>query len=389
MIENAAAISILDGLATELAEIRRAKEFAQWNGYAAAQARTALANVEPFSAFATTRIFSGDGASALVDVRFGEWAIRQLVRKMEPVEVIAAFEEEVARNSARYEEVSPVIGISVEEKFEISPGIRLVPPASSILDPTSYSYRTQWGPMPEGTGFLVQEYTVTPAYCAEADPDAGSEAKAATHPDRAKRDEVKERLRRVCLLLSPGGVELPVSVILADDRSLFQIDGNSFSRPYAARPQCAQPIDTVELMALYEALGKVADRDVIERAVDRLGRSRLSTDPVDRALDLGMAAEIVLMHDAGGGNAEIAYKISSRAAWLLEPDADRRITIFGLMRDLYTARSKAVHTGKFPDKNAVDLADADQLVCRIVRTIVARGGFPDWKRLALGDMLEG
>ena len=59
------------------------------------------------------------------------------------------------------------------------------------------------------------------------------------------------------------------------------------------------------------------------------------------------------------------------------------------MRDLYTARSKAVHTGKFPDKNAVDLADADQLVCRIVRTIVARGGFPDWKRLALGDMLEG
>ena len=307
---------------------------------------------------------------------------------MEPVEIIAAFEEEVARNSARYEEVSPVIGISVEEKFEISPGIRLVPPASSILDPTSYSYRTQWGPMPEGTGFLVQEYTVYPAFSAEADPDASSEAKVATHPDRAKRDSVKERLRRACLLLSPGGVELPVSVIMADDRSLFQIDGNSSSRPYAARPQFALPVDTGEFMALFKALEHVADRDVIERAIDRLGRSRLSVDPVDRALDLGIAAEIILMHDAGGGNAEITYKISSRAAWLVEAETDRRIAAFDLMRDLYTARSKAVHTGKFPHKNPVDLDEADQLVSRIIRTIATRGDFPDWKRLALGDVQE-
>lgn len=388
MIEHTAAISILDGLATELAEIRRAKEFAQWNGHAAAQARAALAKVEPFSAFATTRIFSGDGASALLDVRFGQWAIRQLVRKMEPVEIIEAFEKEVARNSARYEEVSPVIGISVDERFEISPGIRLVPPASSVLDPTSYSYRTQWGPMPEGTGFLVQEYTVTPAFSAEADPDAGSEVKVATHPDRAKRDSVKERLRRACLLLSPGGVELPVSVIMADDRSLFQIDGNSSSRPYAARPQFALPVDTGEFMALFKALEHVADRDVIERAIDRLGRSRLSVDPVDRALDLGIAAEIILMHDAGGGNAEITYKISSRAAWLVEAETDRRVAAFELMRDLYTARSKAVHTGKFPSKNPVDLDEADQLVSRIIRTIATRGAFPDWKRLALGDAQE-
>ncbi len=386
MVENVDAIAFLEEIAGELAQIHRGKHYAQWHGDAAERTNRALTNAEPFSDYASVRIFSGDGASCHVEGRFGDWAIGKLVGKMAPTDIVAAFHEEVARNCSRYEEVSPAIGITVDADIELAPGVRLVPPSSSIFDISGYSYRFQWGTLPEGTAFLVQSYLVTPAFAKEDAGGSEADLVVETQPEREARDAVKERFRRACLLVSPGGLELPISVILADRQSLFQIDGNSSSRPYAARPQVALPTDVGAIKAVFEALETVKDRGVIERAIDRLGRSRLFLDPVDRALDLGMAAEIILMHDAGSSNAEITYKISSRAAWLVGKDADERTNIFELMRDLYTARSKAVHTGKFPTKKPVDLGDADRLVSRTLRAIVERGEFPDWNRIALGGV---
>ena len=383
MTSKDAAIAIFEGLTVELAEIHRGKHFTQWHGEAARRADRILRETPTFRDYATTRVYSGDGMSAKIDGRFGEWAIGRLVDKLKPEDVIAAFNAEVARNSAQYEEVSPAIGIVVDKEIALTSGVRLVPHLPLFEDITGYGHRYQWGMMPEGTGFLVQSYEVTPAFARLSD-NSIDEGDITTTTDREAREVVKERFRRACLLASPGGLELPISVIMADRRALFQVDGTITSRPYAPRPHVSVPIDAERLAKIFNALDKVADRDVVQRAIDRLGRSRLFLDPVDRALDLGMAAEIILMHDAGRSNAEITYKIASRAAWLIGTDADERTAVFELMRDLYTARSTAVHTGKFPKKEPVDLDAADRLVAGTLRAIVERGGFPDWKRLALG-----
>ena len=175
-----------------------------------------------------------------------------------------------------------------------------------------------------------------------------------------------------------------MSVILADRRALLSVGGTLSGRPFAAHPVVAFPVDMVAIKRAFGQLAVFAKGDSLTRAIDRLGRSRLAVHPVDRALDLGMAAEIVLMHDNGTSNTEITHKIGSRAAWLLGGDADERATIFDEMKHLYKARSDAVHSGVLPPRFRVDLDLADQLVVRVVQAILERGNFPDWTSLTMG-----
>ena len=138
------------------------------------------------------------------------------------------------------------------------------------------------------------------------------------------------------------------------------------------------------MSALFRQLGAFPEADSLARAIDRLGRSRLAVSDVDKALELGMAAEIALMHDNSPSNTEITYKIGSRAAWLLGDDAGGRATIFDQMKQLYKARSDAVHSGKLGSKSRVDLAAADELVARALAAVASRGSFPNWNDLTMG-----
>jgi hypothetical protein len=377
------AVAFLRKIAGELAEIHRGSDYSLWRGEAKHRVNQYLSSAEPFSHFTTCWVFSDDGGGSIVGGRFGEWAIDRLVEKMAPEDIVALFTDEVARNAAIYEDVSPVLGIEITEACELGEGIRLVPPVADIFSAFDHPSRYLWPNMPTGTGFLIQPYTVSPAF--EQRPEAsGPVGSGITQPIAAARDAIRRRCRLACLLASSGGVELPMSVILADRRALLSAGGTMSGRPFAAHPLVAFPADMAMIKTAFAQLAAFAEGDSLTRAIDRLGRSRLATHPVDRALDLGMAAEIVLMHDLGTSNTEITYKIGSRAAWLVGEDANERATIFDEMKHLYKARSDAVHSGVLSPKSKVDLDLADQLVVRVVRAILERGSFPDWASLAMG-----
>lgn len=377
-------IAFLRGIAAELAEIHRARDYQEWRSEAAPRVDGVLSQVAPFSAFATSWIFTGDGGGALVGGRFGAWAIDRLLEKKTPEDIIVLFEAEVARNAAIYEDVSPVLGIALSEPCDLGGGVRLVPASDDVLSPIDYRWRHSWPNMPSGTGYLVQFYSVTPAF----EPRIGKEKDAAgaseTLPPSTVRDAVRRRCRLACILGSAGGVALPMSVTLADRQAVLAIDGTSSGRPFDAHPLVAFPADLDTIKRTFAQLASFPDGDALARAVDRLGRSRLAIHPVDRALDLGMAAEIVLMHDQGTSNTEITFKIASRAAWLLGADAAERAAIFEQIKHLYQARSQAVHSGVLSSQSKVDLDVADQLVARVARAILERGGFPDWLALTMG-----
>ncbi len=378
------AVAFLREIAGELAEIHSGSDYSLWRGEAKHRVDQYLSRAEPFSDFATCWVFSGDGGGSVVGGRFGEWAIDRLVEKIAPEDIVALFTDEVARNAAVYEDVSPVLGIEINEPCEFEDGVRLVPPATDIFSAFDYPWRYSWPSMPTGTGFLIQSYKVTPAFeqhPAEANGPAGT---SITQPASTARDAIRRRLRLACLLGSSGGVELPMSVILSDRRVLLSAGGTMSGRPFAAHPLVAFPADMAMIKTAFRQLAAFAEGDSLTRAIDRLGRSRLAIHPVDRALDLGMAAEIVLMHDLGTSNTEITYKIGSRAAWLLGEGAAERTRIFDEMKHLYKARSDAVHSGVLPPKSKVDLDLADQLVVRVVRAILQRGSFPDWASLTMG-----
>ena len=109
-------VEFLEGIAGELAEIHSGSDYSLWRSEAKHRVQNYLAEAEPFSTFANAWVFSGDGAGAIVGGRFGEWAIDKLVDQMSPADIIIRFEEEVARNSAVYEDVSPILGIEITEE---------------------------------------------------------------------------------------------------------------------------------------------------------------------------------------------------------------------------------------------------------------------------------
>jgi hypothetical protein len=374
----------LRGMAGELAEIHRGSDYSLWRSEAKHRVDQYLSLAEPFSDFANCWVFGGDGAGSVVGGRFGEWAIDRLIEKMTPEEIIARFREEVARNVAVYEDVSPVLGVEITEVCELASGVRLVPPGADIFDARDYAWRFAWPNTPTGTGCLVQSYTVTPAFEQRPADATGPIGTSVTLPASPVRDDIRRRCRLACLLGSGGGVELPMSVILADRSALLSVGGTMSGRPFAARPVVAFPADMAAIRRAFEQLAAFAEGDSLARAIDRLGRSRLAVHPVDRALDLGMAAEIVLMHDQSRSNTEITYKIANRAAWLLGEGADQRAEIFDQIKQLYAARSTAVHSGVLPSKSKIDLDVADELVGRVIRAILERGRFPDWMSLTMG-----
>lgn len=382
--EASGVAAFLEGIAGELAEIHRGSDYSLWRGEAKHRVDQHLAEAEPFSDFTNCWVFSGDGAGSVLGGRFGEWAIDRLVEKLTPGEIIARFEAEIARNAATYEEVSPVLGLQFTEPCELAPGVRLAPPSSDIFDLRGHTYRCAWPHMPSRTGFLVQTYTVVPAFEPRPSDATSPTGTSVTRPPASDRDEVRRRCRLACLLGAAGGIELPMSLIVADPAALFAVGGAVAARPFAPQPLVGFPADMAAIKHAFEQLATFGDGDSLARAIDRLGRSRLAVHPVDRALDLGMAAEIVLMHDQSRSNTEITHKIASRAAWLLGSDAGERAEIFAEMKQLYAARSSAVHAGVLPSNSRVDLDIADALVSRAIRAILERGRFPDWMSLTLG-----
>lgn len=120
----------------------------------------------------------------------------------------------------------------------------------------------------------------------------------------------------------------------------------------------------------------------IELAIDRLRRSRIHTPSVDTALDLGLAAEIALLHDAK--STELSFRFSLRGTRLLTSDPTTAKETFKAFRAMYDARSAAAHTGKITPKHQSRLAEFDLLCRSAILKLIERGTFPDWDDLILG-----
>jgi len=386
MTDNAkSVIELLEKAAVEYGKIHRAKEYGFWRSDKAPELRQALAQLPPFKAYRDIWIYTGDGGCVSATARLGEWVIDQLVAKKTPAEILTDFQEEVARNRASYAELSPLCGVLLDARCELGDGVVLIPEPLDRFNAMFHRIPFQDAILATGTALLSQSYLVTPAFAVRSEGERIQDDKSVTAPVSADREKVRHRVRLSCLLASAGAVEIPLTVLQPDREALFVAgEGNQASRMFQAHPLVAFPVEAAAIAETYAQLGRFRAIDCLARAIDRLGRSRLAASPVDRALDLGMAAEIALMHDHGANNTEIAHKLGSRAAWLVGEQVEEREAIFAEMKLLYTARSKAVHSGVLSSNAKIDLQSADHLVARVLLAILAHGSFPNWNRLTFG-----
>ncbi|MDR6408471.1 UNVERIFIED_ORG: hypothetical protein ABIC62_001861 [Burkholderia sp. 1595] len=146
--------------------------------------------------------------------------------------------------------------------------------------------------------------------------------------------------------------------------------------------------DFVRVLAAYLSL----DQD-IKRALtvplQRLNRAIRQTDQIDRALDLGIALEALLLSEKSE-RTQLSLQLRLRGAWLLGNTATERRAVFDQLKLIYDARSGAAHTGKIGSKPAEIEArrtaiDQGLMTCaRAIRKIVEGNGFPEWMDMLLG-----
>jgi len=65
--------------------------------------------------------------------RFGNWAIDRLVAKVPAPEIIAELKAESNRNTAVYEEVSPVLGVKIDREYLLSRAYRFCPARPCLM----------------------------------------------------------------------------------------------------------------------------------------------------------------------------------------------------------------------------------------------------------------
>ena len=130
------------------------------------------------------------------------------------------------------------------------------------------------------------------------------------------------------------------------------------------------------------------DRDRLELSLGRLvsserrslGRFRHE----DRLLDIAVVLEVLFSLQGG----ELTHKLSIRAAHLLGDSGEERLAVYESVHHLYEARSRIVHGGRFRrDGRHTDTEETVRDAYRVGRAallkILAKGSFPDWKRLTL------
>jgi hypothetical protein len=126
--------------------------------------------------------------------------------------------------------------------------------------------------------------------------------------------------------------------------------------------------------------------------LERFSVSLAADTPEDKAIDMGIALEALLLSDLGATDQQ-SLMFRLRGAWLLASSAEERQMLFREFRALYDCRSTAVHTGRLPEFVNVNgkipatefLADRGQrLAARAILEVLKTGSLPDWTTVICG-----
>lgn len=136
----------------------------------------------------------------------------------------------------------------------------------------------------------------------------------------------------------------------------------------------------VKRFNVFDEAGKQPLRVCMDRFNQALRRSNL----VDRAIDLGIALEVMLLHGIGSEiRGEMKYRFSARGAMFLGGDRRYRLSTFEALKNIYDLRSRAVHSGVLTAKQnktkpEETLTRAEGIWRDVATKLLERGSFPEW-----------
>jgi hypothetical protein len=168
-----------------------------------------------------------------------------------------------------------------------------------------------------------------------------------------------------------GAISIPRSDALPGRRPLSQ----------------TEEADAQALISNFRALDESTKRR-LRLAISRLTKAMQRPSPIDAAIDLGIAFEILFLNDQSDDHGELTYRLRIRASRLLGDDPNERKRIFKLLGNLYSHRSTAVHSGKLSTKAGKVpvhqlLQEGFAIAAATARRYIAAGP-PEWDQVELG-----
>jgi Apea-like HEPN len=150
--------------------------------------------------------------------------------------------------------------------------------------------------------------------------------------------------------------------------------------------------DAEALAAMYFGIDPTQRQNTLHIPVDRLDRAVRGDDLADRAIDLGIALEALLLHELDGQErGELRFRLSLRGAWLGGNDPHDRAEIQKTLKDVYDLRSLAVHTGRVElnQKNYKTFGRGTKLCKQLILKMIQADGRVEWTTLLVGGGLTG
>lgn len=142
--------------------------------------------------------------------------------------------------------------------------------------------------------------------------------------------------------------------------------------------------DSANHYAAWRALPE-SRRDELRVPMQRLNRAMRRANPVDAAIDLGIALESIFLRDLSADRGELTFRLRVRAARWLGTTPDERTRLSTLLAGVYAIRSKAVHHGRVPETKRSRpttelLQDGYDLAARALIKLISEGD-PDWEAI--------
>lgn len=308
-----------------------------------------------------------------------------------------AFAESRTSASAFY---APIAGATVMEPVGLDHDIELVPWSNvpAVLQKTFFD---SYGPYRELLPLSIFHVTATTAILIRSPScrvlfsskeEANRLVKAVVAPVDLRVTLVRNIIR--CITVEGG-----TSVVELGGWTQFDVQiannliGTSYSfsnalfnhAVYAATRDPAR-LDTASIPSLFLYYEEFADlgKNSLNISLDRFSQALLRPDIIDKAIDLGIALEILLLHEMDSkGRGEMKFRSSIRGAMFLGGEKQDRLKTFKLLKDAYDLRSAAVHAGALPtnqnQRPPTDvLEEAGKTYARIARKLIERGSFPNW-----------
>lgn len=331
----------------------------------------------------------GDGAARVELASLASWLLLRASTKG-PRQAVGDLSRYLKLDHNPGYQVLAIGGIEVEQPVRLSTGISLIP--FSRLPPSQVTHSLA----PTAVLGVQYPFPVPGAALVKRKPTKAQVAPASS--DSLPFDPTAQlALEEACLWLTIVGPSCPLPVAL-----WWQLDswvpfashvGSSWSSSRGdiayGRIRKLSAEDVREAQRVHAIATSIPSQrsERLRIPLQRLNQALRRQNPADRAIDLGIALESILITDSV--RSELAFQFRLQGAWLVGSNPKKRHEVMELLRLIYECRSIAVHTGRLTKKlrgrEPKDiLDDGSALAVEIIKAVAERG-ILDWSEVVLGS----